>query len=84
VNSVAGQSNKKQKRPINRIHRAYREPCIEFADNYGYQHDWIATHFEEFWLMRQFECRMHSNLAAYCAMRDVYACFFKQGAGECS
>ena len=75
---VAGKLNEPRGMPIDRIHRAYRERCCDFAEAFGYDENYIATYFEEFALMRVFEQGMHKNLAAFVAWQDVQACFCKQ------
>jgi hypothetical protein len=80
---VPGQSNK-QLRPIERIHRAYRDECVQFAEDYGFQADYVATWFEQLCLMHQFESKMHKNVAAWLAMRHVRAMLFKPGGEDFS
>lgn len=70
------------KLPIDRIHRAYREGVVEFCEAYGFDENWIATHFEQFAFMRIREQGMGKHLAAFMAWQDVQACFQKQGAED--
>lgn len=79
---VAGRPNKPQPAPIDRIHRAYRDDVIEFADSYGFKRNEIAEYFEQFMLIRMFHAQWPKNLAAWMAMRDVLACFWTPGAEE--
>lgn len=76
--NVAGKLNEPRRLPIDRIHRAYREGVVDFAESFGYDENYIATYFEEFTLMREFEQGMAKNLAAFVAWQDVQACFCKQ------
>lgn len=69
-------------KPIDRVHRAYRESIREMADSYGFDAQWLATHFEWFTCCRQYEQGMPRNLAAFCAWQDVQAAFLKHGAQE--
>jgi len=65
--------------PIDRIHRAYRDSCIEFANALGWDRNSIADWFEQFMFMRMKEQSFSRNLAAWQAMRDVRAFFDKAG-----
>ncbi len=76
---VGGHPSKPAPPPMERIHRAYREPCAEFADALGWDRESIAHWFEQFALLRMREQNMPSNLAAWMAMRDVRAFFWKPG-----
>lgn len=78
---MAGKTQRKPT-PIERMHRAYREEVEDMADSFGFDADWLATHFEWFTCMRQFEQDMPRNLAAFMAWRDVQASFLKQGTSE--
>lgn len=75
---MAGKTQKPA-RPIDRIHRAYRDWCLDFAQTFGCEPDWLANWFEQFTFMRQAEQGMHKNLAAYMAQRDCVAFFAKVG-----
>ena len=65
--------------PIERIHRAYRDDVIEFAEAFGCTPNWLAAYFEEFTFMRMHEMGAHKNLAAWMAWNDCIACFSKVG-----
>jgi hypothetical protein len=79
---VSGREGRPQPPPIERIHRAYREPCMEFADDLGWDRNVIAGWFEQFQLIRMSEQGWPRNLAAWMAMRDVHAFFWKIGAED--
>ena len=64
--------------PIMRVHRAYRDNCIEFAEVLGCQVDYVAHWFEQFTLMHMREQGMHKNLAAWVAWRNLQMFF-----GDC-
>lgn len=82
MHTVAGKLNKQD--AIDRIHRAYREKCIDFATEFGYDIERIAGWFEQCAFMRVREQGMHFNLASWMAMRDVCDCFWKPGSAETS
>jgi hypothetical protein len=80
---VAGKQNRKTKEekppPIDRIHRAYRQPCIDLSDRLGWDKDIVADWFEQFTFMHMKEQGMAKNLAAFVSMRDLLAFFDKAG-----
>jgi hypothetical protein len=78
--NVGGHPNKRLSPPIERIHKAYRKPCADFAETLGWDKNTIADWFEQCQLMRMKEQGWPRELAAWMAMRDLRALFYKPGA----
>jgi hypothetical protein len=75
---VGGHPNKRTQPPIERIHKAYRASCTQFADDLGWDANTVADLFEQLHFMRIF-VGWPRDLAAWQAMRDVRTSLWKPG-----